>query len=156
MKNTDFVTLREAEKFSKKKINKKIFDWLQSGSEDNHTTDKNIEDLENLKIKPFHLRRVKDINLCCNFFGKKISSPLILSPMGHQTQFHHRGEIEVAKGVNKINSISFFSTQGRMSLIDIRKNNSKANLCWTIFPFGKKKDAFIFIGHFDHPNQIND
>ena len=58
--------------------------------------------------------------------------------MGHQSQFHSKGEIETAKGVDKIGSISFFSTQGRMSLSDIRKNNLKSNLCWTIFPFGEK------------------
>ena len=138
MKNNDFVTLREAESFAKKKINKKTFDWLQSGSEDNYTSNKNIVDLEKLKIKPFHLRKVGKINLNCEFFGKKISSPLILSPMGHQTQFHKKGEIETAKGAEIINTISFFSTQGRMSLKDIRKNNLKSNLCWTIFPFGNK------------------
>ena len=41
MKN--FVTLREAEKFAKKKINKKIFNWLQSGAEDNYTLEKNLQ-----------------------------------------------------------------------------------------------------------------
>ena len=59
--------------------------------------------------------------------------------MGHQTQFHPKGEIETAKGINEVNSISCFSTQGRMSLNDIRKKNFNASLCWTIFPFGDRK-----------------
>lgn len=134
-----FVTLREAESLAKKKINKKIFNWLQSGAEDNYTTSKNILDLNNTRIKPFHLKKVKRINLSTSFFGIKISSPLILSPMGHQTQFHKDGEIETAKGISTINSVGVFGTQGRMSLADIRKNNKKANLCWTIFPFGPLK-----------------
>ena len=142
MKSTKFVTLREAEKLAKMKINIKKFNWLQSGAEDNFTTDKNITDLQNLKIKPFHLKGVGKINLERNFFGKKLSSPLVLSPMGHQTQFHLNGEIETAKGINKINSLGFFSTQGRMSLNDIRNKNSNTNLCWTIFPFGNKKWIF--------------
>ena len=41
--------------------------------------------------------------------------------MGHQTQFHKNGEIETALGVEKAKSIAFFSTQGRISLNDIRK-----------------------------------
>ncbi len=121
------------------KINIKKFNWLHAGAEDNFTTNKNVNDLQHLKIKPLHLKGVGKINLEKNFFGKKISSPLLLSPMGHQTQFHSRGEIETAKGVNEIDSLSFFSTQGRMSLNDIRKKNLNANLCWTIFPFGDKK-----------------
>ena len=134
-----FVTLREAENFAQKKIDKKIFNWLQSGAEDNFTTFKNIVDLNNIRIKPFHLKKVKRINLTTNFFGKKISSPLILSPMGHQTQFHKDGEIETAKAISSINSVGVFGTQGRMSLNDLRKNNKKTNLCWTIFPFGSLK-----------------
>ena len=139
MNSKSFVTLREAEKFAKKKIDIKKFNWLHAGAEDNFTTNKNVNDLQYLKIKPLHLKGVGKINLEKNFFGKKISSPLLLSPMGHQTQFHSRGEIETAKGVNEIDSLSFFSTQGRMSLNDIRKKNLNANLCWTIFPFGDKK-----------------
>ena len=41
--------------------------------------------------------------------------------MGHQTQFHKLGEIEVAKGILDVNSVGFFGTQGRMSLDDIRE-----------------------------------
>ena len=40
-----FVTLREAEKFCQKKSNKKIFNWVQSGAEDNYTYEKNFSDL---------------------------------------------------------------------------------------------------------------
>jgi isopentenyl diphosphate isomerase/L-lactate dehydrogenase-like FMN-dependent dehydrogenase len=135
---TKFVTLREAEKFAKKKIDNKIFNWLQSGAEDNCTYKKNFEDLSKIRIKPKHLNAVKNINTECNFFGKIIQSPLILSPMGHQTQFHKDGEIKTFMGVSSANSISFFSTQGRISLDDIREKNKKGKLGWTIFPFGDK------------------
>ena len=57
MKN--FVTLREAEKFAEKKINKKIFNWLQSGAEDNYTYEKNFQDLRKIQIKPLHLNKIQ-------------------------------------------------------------------------------------------------
>ena len=43
--------------------------------------------------------------------------------MGHQSQFHKNGEIEMGKGIFKANSIASFSTQGRYDLYDIRKFN---------------------------------
>ena len=58
--------------------------------------------------------------------------------MGHQTQFDKDGEIETAKGVDQAGSLSFFGTQGRMSLKDIRKKNKNAKIGWFIFPFGKQ------------------
>jgi (S)-2-hydroxy-acid oxidase len=134
-----FVTLREAEKFCQKKSNKKIFNWVQSGAEDNYTYEKNFSDLLKIQIKPSHLSSVKNVDLSTNFFNNRISSPIFLSPMGHQTQFHKNGEIEMGKGIENINSIAFFSTQGRISLDDIRKKNKKLKIGWTIFPFGDKK-----------------
>ena len=134
----NFVTLREAELYAQKKINNKIFQWLQSGAEDNFTYNKNFSDLTNIKIKPKHLNKVGKIDISKNFFGTKISLPILLAPMGHQTQFHKNGEIETASGVKNVNTISFFSTQGRISLKDIRKKNNKGKLGWTIFPFGDK------------------
>ena len=134
-----FVTLREAERFCKNKCNKKIFNWLQSGAEDNYTYEKNFSDLRNIQIKPHHLTKINKIDITRSFFKNKISSPIILSPMGHQTQFHRDGEIEMCKGVNSSNTISFFSTQGRIALKDIRKKNPNALIGWTIFPFGNRK-----------------
>tara|TARA_Y100000590_G_scaffold282181_1_gene317415 strand:+ start:2356 stop:3387 length:1032 start_codon:yes stop_codon:yes gene_type:complete len=134
-----FFTLREAELFSHRKIGNKVFDWLQAAAEDGFTFKKNFEDLSKVKIKPTFLAKIKKINTLTDFYGHKISSPLILSPMGHQTQFHKDGEIETAKGVAKANTIAFFGTQGRISLDDIRKKNKKLKIGWTIFPFGNRE-----------------
>tara|TARA_B110000305_G_scaffold48353_1_gene51948 strand:- start:99 stop:1133 length:1035 start_codon:yes stop_codon:yes gene_type:complete len=134
-----FVTLREAEKIVKNKISTKIFNWLQSGAEDSHTYLKNFEDLKNIKIKPSHLTKFNALSTESIFFKKKISSPIILSPMGHQTQFHKEGEIEMARGVAKAKTIAFFGTQSRMKLSDIRKVNKNTYIGWTIFPFGDKQ-----------------
>mgnify|MGYP006134307483 CR=1 FL=1 len=139
MKNKLFVTLREAEKIAKNKISSKIFDWLQSGVEDNHTYLKNFDDLKNIKIKPSHLNKFKKLSTESIFFNNKISSPILLSPMGHQTQFHKTGEIEMARGASKAQTIAFFGTQSRMKLSEIRKANKNALIGWTIFPFGDKQ-----------------
>ena len=136
MKKNSFQTIRQAEIFAKSNIRKGSFEWLQAGAEDNLTRDKNLYDLKISKILPKHLTGLKKLDFSSNIFGKKIKSPLILSPMGHQSQFHRDGEIETAKAFNNTQRISFFSTQGRMSLKDIRKRNKNAYLGWEIFPFG--------------------
>ena len=56
--------------------------------------------------------------------------------MGHQTQFHKDGEIEMCKGATNSKIIASFGTQSRMKLDDIRKKNKKSKIIWTIFPFG--------------------
>ncbi len=138
MKNK-FASIRQAEQLAQKKTRKGTFNWLQAAAEDGFTNNKNFLDLNSIRILPKQLSKILKPVFSTNFFGENISSPLILSPMGHQTQFHKLGEIEVAKGVLDVNSIGFFGTQGRMSLDDIRKKNPRAKIGWTIFPFGDKK-----------------
>lgn len=137
MKN--FVTIREAEKIAKSKLKIGKFNWLISGAEDNYTTNLNIEKLNEIKLMPNILKKRKDLDFKVNFFGADMEIPLLLSPMGHQTQFHSKGEVETAIGLKNVNLISAFSTQGRMDLYDIRKKNKNLKIIWTIFLFGSKK-----------------
>ena len=132
-----FSTLREAESKAKKKINHKIFNWLQSGAEDEYTLNKNFLDLKNIKIIPKHLNKINRINTNSYFFKTKLEYPILLAPMGHQTQFHKYGEIETSDGAKKANILSFFGTQSRMKLDQISKKNNLIG--WTIFPFGNLK-----------------
>ena len=138
MKNI-FTTIRQAELIASKKIRHGTFQWVQAAAEDGFTANKNVSDLNSIQILPKQLCAVNKPKLATTIFNKKIFSPLLLSPMGHQTQFHKKGEIETAKGVNKAKSASVFATQGRMSLSDIRKNNKNSKISWTIFPFGNEK-----------------
>ena len=62
----NFVTIREAEKFSKFKSRRGTFNWLASGAEDNKTTNENLDFLNSLKIKPKILAKNS------NFIFKKV------------------------------------------------------------------------------------
>lgn len=139
MIKNNFETVRQAEKLAKKIIRKKTFQWLQAAAEDGFTHLKNIRDLDSIKIIPRHLTKIIHAKYSKKIFNSRIISPLILSPMGHQTQFNKLGEIEMAKGTNLANTLGIFGTQGRMSLDDIRKKNLTAKIAWTIFPFGNKE-----------------
>ena len=140
MKFKNIETINEAENLCKLKMRKGAYEWLASGAEDNFTTDKNIKVLNSLKLIPRILQKDRNkIDHSRKYFKKNLNFPILLSPMGHQSQFHKLGEIEMAKGISQASSIASFSTQGRFDLYDIRKSNPSLNLIWTIFLFGNKK-----------------
>tara|TARA_B100000902_G_scaffold252463_1_gene238853 strand:+ start:1504 stop:2550 length:1047 start_codon:yes stop_codon:yes gene_type:complete len=139
MKNNLFVTIREAKRRFQLKINPKKYDWIEAAAEDGYTNQKNFDDLKLLKLIPLLLKKPKNIFLKKKFLNEYINSAIVCCPMGHQTQFDKDGEIETAKGVDKAGSLSFFGTQGRMSLKDIRERNKNAKMGWFIFPFGNKQ-----------------
>ena len=134
MKN--FQTVRQAKNIAKKFTRINTIKWLEAAAEDGFTKEKNILDLKKVKIKPKFLNKVGNLNLKVNFFGKIYNSPLVIAPMGHQTQFHKLGEIETARGANKANILSFYGTQGRMSITDIKNKSKSISFGWEIFPFG--------------------
>ena len=133
-----FKTIHQAKLFAKKKLSKGAFNWLIAGAEDNYTEKLNIEDLNKIKIIPKILKRTINLKLDKFFFNLKLPSPIILSPMGHQTQFHKYGEIETSKGCKEYGTLSFFSTQGRTNLDEIKSKSKNNKLVWEIFPFGDK------------------
>ena len=133
-----FTNILEAERISKKIIRSGSYNWLVSGAEDGFTSNKNIKDLQRIKIIPKILTKNLKLDLSKNFFGKKIVSPIILSPMGHQTQFHPLGEEATAAAITKTQNLGFFSTQGRVSFEKLKTKNQNGNLIWQIFPFGDK------------------
>ncbi len=133
-----FSSIRELFMLAHKKFSKGLCEWVNSGAEDDLTVNRNIEYLNKIQIYPEVLKKRENLNFKKDFYGKDISSPLILSPMGHQTQFHKDGEIEMCKGINNYGSISFFSTQSRIKLDDVRDKNKNANLVYQIFLFGNK------------------
>ena len=75
-----FTNILEAERISKKIIRSGSYNWLVSGAEDGFTSNKNIKDLQRIKIIPKILTKNLKLDLSKNFFGKKIVSPIILSP----------------------------------------------------------------------------
>lgn len=133
-----FTNILEAERISKKLIRSGSYNWLVSGAEDGFTCKKNTQDLERIQIIPKILTKNFKLDLATNFFGNKVVSPIILSPMGHQTQFHPLGEMATASAITKTQNIGFFSTQGRVSFEKLKSRNQNGKLIWQIFPFGDK------------------
>lgn len=133
-----FVTIREAEKIAKKKIRKGTYNWLISGAEDGWTNEKNFIDLKKIKLIPHILKKNYNLSLKQKFLNLELNFPLVVSPMGHQTQFEKNGEYSTAQGAYQEDILSFFSTQGRISFDQIKKKIPKGNIIWQIFPFGNK------------------
>ena len=74
MKNNLFVTIREAKKRFKFKINPKKYDWIEAAAEDGFTNKKNFEDLKFLKLIPLLLKKPKKILLKKKFLNVYINT----------------------------------------------------------------------------------
>ena len=132
-------TIRELEAFAKKKVPKGTFNWLNAAAENGNTKIINEEVFKKVEMIPSFFKDTSRLDLSTKFYSNKLSMPLIISPMGHQTQFHPNGEAELAIGTKSENILLSFSTQGRMPLALIKKKHPQGKFIWDFFPFGPKK-----------------
>ena len=136
--NKKFKSLPEIKNFAKKKISNKKWNWLENGTERELTLQENLNSFKNIKLVPRVLGTKNKSFAKYNFLGKKIPFPLIISPMGHLTQFHTNGEAELALGAEKSNTFITISSYTRINLEEIRNYTKKANIIYQLF-FNKNK-----------------
>ena len=92
-------------KLAKKKLPAPIFHYIDGGSDDEITLNRNTEAFSKCDLVPNILASVGEPDMSTEVFGKKIKMPLFLSPVAMQRLFHHDG----AKLVQELqkNSIHF-------------------------------------------------
>ena len=132
-------TIRELEAFAKKKVSKGTFNWLNAAAENGNTKIINEEVFKKVEMIPSFFKDTSRLDLSTKFYNNKLSMPLIISPMGHQTQFHPNGEAELAIGTKSENILLSFSTQGRMPLSLIKKKTSSRKIYMGFFSIWAKK-----------------
>ena len=132
-------TIRELETLVKNTSNKGTYNWLNAAAENGKTKEINEKAFEKVEIIPNFFQDTSKLDTSINFYNNKLSMPIVISPMGHQTQFHKNGEAELALGTKSEKILLCFSTQGRMSLKRIKKNFPNGKYIWDFFPFGPRK-----------------
>lgn len=71
--------------------------YLASGSDDDLTQALNAERYRHIALRPRRLVDVSKPDLSTSVFGKAWTTPLFLSPVGHQAAFHAEGELATAR-----------------------------------------------------------
>ena len=133
MKNKNFVTLREANKFAKAKTPKKKWNWMNCGTEIGYTLNENLVSFKKFKIQQKILTDVSNMNTKKNFLGVKMKFPMIISPLGYMTQYHKNGEKEFATAAYKENIFLCLSAVSAIKIDEIYKGNKKLNIIYQFY-----------------------
>jgi L-lactate dehydrogenase (cytochrome) len=74
-----------------------LFEYLDGGSYDEITLERNVADLRAVALKQRVLRDVSAIDLSAELFGKRWSMPVGLAPVGLSGLYARRGEVQAAR-----------------------------------------------------------
>ncbi|MGF7168514.1 L-lactate dehydrogenase (cytochrome) [Sphingobium xanthum] len=88
---TDF---REA---ARRKLPRFLFDYADGGAYAEETLRRNVSDLAGIELRQRVLKDVASIDLCTTLFGRQVSLPVALGPVGIGGMYARRGELQAAR-----------------------------------------------------------
>mgnify|MGYP006106830753 CR=1 FL=1 len=128
-----FRTTREIIEAARKKIKPKVWKWLDGSAEYGHTTSRNRETFRKISLIPRVLNNTLKLNVQKKFFGKTISSPIIISPVGGLNQFNYNAEHLISKASEKNKVPYFFPNNTSQTLEQMNPNKDKELLCTSLY-----------------------
>lgn len=132
----DFRTLREIERAARRKIDDHAWDWLECGTENEVTLERNREAFKRVALRPRIFRDVSKVDISTKIAGLSLPLPVIVCPLGGLTIYDEGGEESIAQAISEFGSILCVSAMARVRLSDIRAAAPTARLMYLVFFMG--------------------
>ena len=123
MNLNDCHNFQDFRKLAKKKLPSPIFHYIDGGSDDETTLNRNTAAFNDYDLIPNVLRGVEDVDLSTTVLGERIDFPLFPSATAMHRLYHHEGERASARAVEKMGTIFGTSTMGTISIEEIGQIN---------------------------------
>src|SRR5215468_1842897 len=107
--NDKFVTLPEIRKHAKKILPRDVWNFGDGGAETETTLRRNRRSLDRLAIVQNILVDVRQIDLSTRLLGVPLAWPVAIAPMGGLILFHPEGDVEMARGAGRADTLQFLS-----------------------------------------------
>src|SRR3972149_11820775 len=123
MKN--ITCIDDLRQLARRRVPRAFFDYADSGSYQEETLRANRADLEAIKLRQRILVDVSQRSLATTVIGQKLSSPMILAPVGLCGMQHGDGEILSAMAANAAGIPFTLSTMSICSIEDVAEATGK-------------------------------
>lgn len=104
-----FVTLPEIERAARRRLPRDAYNFGAGGAETETTLRRNRRALDRLAIAQNVLVDVRQIDLSTRLLGVPLSWPVVVAPMGGLVLFHPEGDLEMARGAGRADTLAFLS-----------------------------------------------
>ena len=112
---------------AKARLPRFLFEYIDGGSYDEVTLNRNVEDLRAVRLRQRVLRDVSEIDLSTKLFGKRWAMPVGLGPVGLSGLYARRGEVQAAKAAGAAGVPFLLSTVSACSLEEVA---ASGNVPW--------------------------
>ncbi len=104
---------------AKRRLPHFLFEYIDGGSFAETTLRRNVEDLEDIALRQRVLKDVSQIDLSTELFGRKLSMPVALGPIGLGGMTARRGEVQAAAAATNAGVPFCLSTVSACSMEEV-------------------------------------
>jgi len=108
--------LADYEMLAKQSFSRPAWEYINSGSADEHTSRWNIEALTRLRLRPNIMVDVSKIDTRISLLGRELSHPILIAPTSSHLLAHPDAEIATVCGAGAANAIMIASTLSNVSV----------------------------------------
>ncbi|MDC3184768.1 alpha-hydroxy-acid oxidizing protein [Candidatus Pelagibacter sp.] len=128
MNINDCYNFEDFRKLAKKKLPAPIFHYIDGGSDDEVTLNRNTNAFNECDLVPNILASVGEPDLSTTLFGRKIDMPLFLSPTAMQSLYTPEGDKASARAAEKFGTMYSMSTMASFSIEEVANISSGPKL----------------------------
>lgn len=116
--------VQDYQKLAHKRLPRAVIDFIEGGAEDEITISRNRSAFENIHLVPRILTDVSVRDISTTILGNRVSSPIVLCPVGLATLAHPLGEVGAGIAASNRNIIATHSSSSSWNLEDIAAASS--------------------------------
>ena len=93
--------------------------YMTTGTDADETLHANRKAFEKIYLRALRMVDTSNVDTSINLLGQKLTSPIVLAPVGSQRAFHPEGEIAVAKAARSRDHLQILSNVTTSSIEDV-------------------------------------
>jgi len=115
------ASTKDFRRAAQRRLPRFLFDYIDGGAYDERTMARNVSDLAEVALRQRVLRDVSNIDLSTTLFGRKLSMPVVLGPVGISGMCARRGETQAALAACNAGVTFTLSTVSICSIEEVAK-----------------------------------
>ena len=115
----DPINLYDYEAGAKQVLPYDVWDFIDAGAMDEHTTRRNRTAFESLALRPRFMRDITERSIATTVLGTEISLPVMIAPAGNHVMAHPDGEQATARGAGMSDTLMLLSTASNYSIEEV-------------------------------------
>lgn len=91
------ASVSDYRELARRRLPRQMFDYIDGGAYEEATMRSNVSDLQEVLLRQVVMKDVSVREQSCEVLGQKLSTPMILGPVGLAGMFSRRAEVQVAR-----------------------------------------------------------